>query len=159
MTHGQKEEHKNRFLKELAKESGLNISQVRDILKKDGYTHFYEDKKPLYRATVLANSGAYLRVEKELMSGSKPSKCLMPDCEGVRVRGSSTFGWTCTEGGERHFLAYTVAQATGQDPNEALVTLTDLAGKAVERDEKMRQEWLKAMKERDDIITTKDTEK
>jgi hypothetical protein len=158
MTRGEKEQMRDRFLKELAEETKLSITQIRKILRESGFTSFEMDKKPTYRATVLAYSGAYRRVEKELTNSSKPQKCLMPNCDGVRVKGDSAFGWICTEGGKRHFLAYTVAQATGQDPKEALITLTDLAGKAAERDEKARQEWLKAMKE-DDTTTIEDTEK
>jgi len=159
MNRQEKEQLRDNFYKELSEESKLSVSDIRKMLKKEGYTSFDYLKKPRYRATVLARAGAWLRVKEALTADTKPSKCLIPNCEGTRVRGSSAFGWTCTEGGNRHYLAYTVAQATGQDPNDALITLTDLTGKAIERDEEARRIWLKSMKERGDTTTTEDTEK
>jgi hypothetical protein len=147
MTRSELERIKNNFLKELSEETNLSIAQIRKLLADSGITEFHSEKMATYRATVLANAGMYKRVEEKLNESANPQKCLMPDCDGIRVKGRAAFGWTCTEGGKRHYLAWTVAQMTGQDPKEALITLTDLAGKATERDEQARKEWLHKMKE------------
>jgi hypothetical protein len=143
---------KNRFLNELAEESGFSVNKIKQTLAKEGITTYDPEKKATYRATVLAYSDRYNSIGEHLSYTPKPEPCLMPGCKGQRVTKHNA--WVCTEGGRRHYWAVFIAETTGHDAKDVLVTLTDMKEQATERDEAARKLWLEEMSKREENTET-----
>ena len=105
-------ERRANFYKWAEDDLGLSRSEVVKILLNHGYESLKESEITTYKAALklfidkrdgITEKMAQIAAEREIAKQKR--KCWVPGCDGERVYQRRGWGWNCSIGGSRHYIA------------------------------------------------------